>query len=1324
MDNQINNLYWQLPSVESKFRGHITLEKLGKNIKRVFRKYKYIEYFGKLLSKDDEECAEEFLLKFFLDGFDEKINVKLANLSLRDNSDKRISLSIRIPCHNDLNGDELLPHNVAVAIIGYCPTARRNPIFIPEKVTLTHGQFEATSYEAEIGINFNYLAENQYPPNQSQNILSSTTFLESLPKYAVETGKRLKEWQDFLKFKEKLIKDKAEGLRYLNWRFNEDTEQLEFLVIAKDKDFLKKVTRTFNRQNLQAFDIKVSEDEYYFNLPQKEGDRIQSAFRDLGQTNNKSLKIIDDNNPDKKLVETCKQYRKNLAKEEKDKTNFNFEKAIFAFLHVDLLEDASNKIAQFEDDVNEDSSEWQSRSDKINNFFRNIPQGGFLAISLVGDLALLDRHKRAVSNLRQNEGCYAPYLSNYLFDINNANEPNNIEEIKEWENNNLNDNQKLAVQKMLSAPDICLIQGPPGTGKTTVIAEACLQFAKRGETVLLASQAHDALDNALSRLENNPNLRAIRLAKDESRITDDGKEFTGINVLEKQYTALKNYVVDEYLKPQENLNEEIKKVDTWLKNAEFINSDLKQLRNQYAEIDISLKELKIQLKDRKKQFLRDKENYQNSTKTKEDIHYLIQFLEGTRQDLPQSNNPLPKVCHELVKILCNLPITIKIKQDFSYNDFLSSPPYQTKILETLFKNWQLLVNHLPQISIDLNRLNEMEDGKILDVETKFKINELKQEISQLQKRLDNDEDNLFTEWKDKRKELINLQNTTTNYLTGEYYQLFDDGDKFIKNEDLNELKELLKERLNILQTQKNHIEAITNNLINELNKLHKQLNPIQPNEEILEQFRNQHASLQRKLDEITNKGKSKNQDAEKLLQSIDLNNYHKKELENENIVKEKFDNIIKQQSQKLNNLQHELEAITNNNKEFQPLFDLWTDILSDPLKRAKADWNDLKAPYIKSCNLVAISCNENERTLNDAGFDGFDVVIIDEVSKATPLELLLPLMRGKKAILVGDHRQLPPIFNESDGFTFEEEVEQNEELDDNERQTNLTKDNFKKFEKMVTASLFKELFENAPDSLRQRLDIQFRMHPDIMRMINFFYEGRLSCGNPDLVREHNIEFKSKNNVLLKKEDHVLWIDTTDDENDKHYSINQNTSNINQMEARLIAKTLVDMNRQAEKQGYNKKNKLKVGVVSFYQPQCRTIRDEIRKINNRKLRFNALDVEINTVIRYQGKEKPIILLSLVKNNGKDKSQKFRAGRANIARFEFINVAMSRAQNLLLVFGARNMLENREVRLPRMDRNGYDNKMVYKNMFNYLEYRAESGSICTASEFAKTISTEKN
>ena len=71
----------------------------------------------------------------------------------------------------------------------------------------------------------------------------------------------------------------------------------------------------------------------------------------------------------------------------------------------------------------------------------------------------------------------------------------------------------------------------------------------------------------------------------------------------------------------------------------------------------------------------------------------------------------------------------------------------------------------------------------------------------------------------------------------------------------------------------------------------------------------------------------------------------------------------------------------------------------------------LKA-FINGCNVVGVSCTENARTLTDNGFDDFDVVIIDEVSKATPPELLIPMLRGRKIVLVGDHRQLSPLFNE------------------------------------------------------------------------------------------------------------------------------------------------------------------------------------------------------------------------------------------------------------------------------------------------------------------------
>ncbi|WML88730.1 AAA domain-containing protein [Thiothrix subterranea] len=1315
--NQLGNLYWRLPDTEAKNPKQITLERFGKSLKGAFRQYQKHLFFTDLLNLDFENRAEKFLTDFFLNSFDIAIPVNLANLSLQDNSDKRIALSIRIPFHPIFNNGKL-PSNIAISVVGYCPTASQNPIFIPERVFLTHGQFEATSYESQVEVNFRQLGEGRYPERGQRNVLMPE-FTKALPKYAVKTMRRLENWIDFLTFKENLIRQKTQGLRYFQWSFKEEKGQVELLVMAENNLALKQAGKAFNRQNLHAFDLKTSTCPYRFSLPQNSaGERVDSAFSNFGQLANNGLKAIQDNHPDKKLIQTCNSYRQMLKKEDPQGL-FDFDKVVFANLVVEVSEELNNRISQLEDDVLVDTDAakgekvGRSRTEKINALFNKIPEKGFISISLVGDLSLVGRHRRAVNNLRQNEGCYAPYLSSYLFDITNANQPAEIPEITEWENQSLNEKQKSAVQKMLAAPDICLIQGPPGTGKTTVIAEACLQFAKRGESVLLASQAHDALDNALSRLQDNPNLRAIRLARYASRITDDGKEFTGENVLSKQYVALRNYLTREYLKPQDDLNAKIEESMDWLNQANYVVYDLTKLRDSYQQNHEALIQAQAVLTESQAQFDAQMVAYKRQQQDSLAMQQLIAFLESGvgANTLSSLTLRLPEFVYLLAEKLCGLQ-AVKIDQRFSYSGFLAKSENQLAILGILFSRWQWVLQAMPKMQLDLERLNDCRDGQLLDIQTKLKIDALEQEISVLAKRLeDEDDDDLTLKWKQKRREVRSLKENQASGLNGDYYQLFSDADRFTQMDDIPAVKSLLSQRLEELKKQKAIISPLTSQVITQLQQAQSQTTAQQPNESTVKMAQANINQLSEREMQLVQKSQQKRDLSKTLLMQsgFDTTNH--------------IEDVVAEQKKQVEQWKVELDEIRRQNQDFQPLFHRWRTMLAEPEKRASADWNELKEPYIDSCNLVAISCNEDEKTLTNAGFDGFDVVIIDEVSKATPLELLLPLMRGKKAILVGDHRQLPPVFNEADGLTFEDEVEQNEAQAEEENQpakTDLTKDNLHKFEKMVTASLFKELFEQAPDSLRERLNIQFRMHHDIMRMINFFYEGQLECGNPDAARLHGIEFKTINNRLLGKNDHLLWIDTTNDETGKHFSINQNQGNTNLLEARLIALTLVEINRQLEVSGeYGKNNKLKVGIVSFYQPQCRSIRDEIRSVNNRQLSFSAIDVEINTVIRYQGKEKPIILLSLVKNNGGDLNQKFHAGRANIARFEFINVAMSRAQNLLLVFGARNMLENREVKLPRMDRQGYDKKMVYKQMFGYLEHQTETGGLCEAAEFAQTL-----
>src|SRR5699024_7572870 len=112
-------------------------------------------------------------------------------------------------------------------------------------------------------------------------------------------------------------------------------------------------------------------------------------------------------------------------------------------------------------------------------------------------------------------------------------------------------------------------------------------------------------------------------------------------------------------------------------------------------------------------------------------------------------------------------------------------------------------------------------------------------------------------------------------------------------------------------------------------------------------------------------------------------------------------------------------------------------------------------------------------------------------------ELLIPLIKGRKAVLVGDHRQLPPLFNEHEKSYFELVATQEDEVLPGEFQ--LSKDDFEKYKDMVTSSLFQRYFENGSQEIKHSLLIQYRMHSDIMDIVNFFYDGKLKDGakNPD-----------------------------------------------------------------------------------------------------------------------------------------------------------------------------------------------------------------------------------
>ena len=365
----------------------------------------------------------------------------------------------------------------------------------------------------------------------------------------------------------------------------------------------------------------------------------------------------------------------------------------------------------------------------------------------------------------------------------------------------------------------------------------------------------------------------------------------------------------------------------------------------------------------------------------------------------------------------------------------------------------------------------------------------------------------------------------------------------------------------------------------------------------------------------------------------------------------------------------------------------------------KYDQEHYQKTYINACNVVGISCTDNMRNLSDNGYNDFDEVIIDEVSKATPPELLIPLMKARKAILVGDHRQLPPMFKEHEG-SYKELAESQENAPEEVRDL-LTQENFKRFQKMVTSSLFKDYFEQADDNIKHSLLVQYRMHTDIMDIINRFYEQRLSCGNSEEVelkeKSHDLTIKGlDNSTFITPLRHAYWVDSSCTPSGKAiYEVrpNNSTSNCNVLEKYIIMELLKKIADAYREKGYDKNNQKTVGVISFYQMQVNEIREAFREAK-RTCDFSAIDVDINTVDRFQGKEKNIIITSLVRNNKKGHASQ------HVVAFERINVAFSRAQELLFIVGAKHMYENQSVQLPNMDMPGFKTAPVYKNIMEGL------------------------
>lgn len=1176
---------------------------------------------------------------------------------------------------------------------GSWPTNSPSPLFLINGFIET-ADLPARSFEREFtafAVHDNLQSASGQQRIQRVNNLLTQQLLADLPPITQQTEKQLTEWTEFLRWKESLIRHKARGLRYISreWR----DEQLVFSLVSQNAQTMQKDRKALGRDDLVAFHIGQSKDPWVFGLPEREERRLPR----LGQAG--------------KLSEPAPLPKDSKLPKDENLPECPWPAPVLAELIVSLTEDDANDLANAE--------EPEVVRERILN---QIPESGFLSISTAGDMSLIKRHQQALRQL-QEQGGYAPYLTDYLFEAAQVSVPQRLEPVAQWANDKLNPAQKEAVVKILSAPDLCLVQGPPGTGKTTVIAEAIVQLARRGQRVLLASQAHTAVDNALDRLSHDASLRVVRLSRNERRLKEDGAAaFAGQAALQRYYKALAAQTEDR-LAVWKRGAEDLRLLLEWHDRAAFVLYDETELNARRGQLEMDLASARSQTTQAQHAYDaacamldEDKAKRLRLQSVQVFLHGEAETLYGDLRDveLPARNLAQGLVSCEAAGLLVK----------FSMDDWLAHAGSRGEMLAHMLGTWRRFTNVREAIAADIRRLREAANGPIQDASTRLRIESLRSEVKALEEKMEKD-DAFVDAWRATRKALKELEQAGVGLERSRYDCLFRQVSKWCApNGNAPQLADEMCASLTALDRTQPVIDQAIEILKQSLQTQLSQPAPEAPDDGLMRAARNQERSAQSKLDNWDEQRRQHEQKVKALLQDEAITQGNRLPLEPAANLSQRIETVaqvIKALKQRQESQQHERQT-------WGPLLENWMRDLSRS-NAAEDDWQHLGADFLANCNVVAITCNENERTLDDAGQTSFDVAIIDEVSKATPLELLMPLMRARRAVLVGDHRQLPPLFQEGDeARSFMDEVEEDEaNTEENgtgnvaEVQTLLTRDNLRRFEKMVTASLFKSHFEMADDSNRARLNVQFRMHPQIMAMVNHFYEGQLECGllrpdddpDPKLRRVHGLTLKNVDggSALLTPGDHALWVDTT---YNLHNQIHREDMDGNQprrtnkLEAELIAETLEQIERQSAAQGYSRTNKRKVGVVSFYANQCREIRAAIRRRRPKDSngRFDYLDVEVNTVIRYQGKEKSVVLVSMVRHDGYDplrsgNQPRRRSSKANVARFEFINVAFSRAQELLIVFGAKSMYASYEVDLPRMDSAGSVKRTVYKDILDQLE-----------------------
>jgi len=246
----------------------------------------------------------------------------------------------------------------------------------------------------------------------------------------------------------------------------------------------------------------------------------------------------------------------------------------------------------------------------------------------------------------------------------------------------------------------------------------------------------------------------------------------------------------------------------------------------------------------------------------------------------------------------------------------------------------------------------------------------------------------------------------------------------------------------------------------------------------------------------------------------------------------------------------------------------------------------------------------------------FSTLFIDEAAQALEAACWIAIRKAGRVIFAGDHQQLPPTVKCIDALKGG-----------------------------LGKTLMERIVENNPQVVTL-LKVQYRMNEDIMRFSSdWFYNGEVESA-PEV----------KYRGILDYDNPIVWVDTSDVDGKEEF-VGESYGRINRSEARLTMETLQQFFEKVGRQRVLEE-RIDVGIISPYRAQVQYLRRLIRH-NDYFKPMRGL-ITVNTVDGFQGQERDIIVISMVRDNDEGQIGFLRDLRR-------MNVAITRARMKLIIMG---------------------------------------------------------